>query len=392
VRRDRLTNAILAAATFGGTVLVASIRFSTPDIQRVPALSATQLYVASLVVAVPSAGAVFLRRRARHWPLVAVALLAYVALLLAPPLVVASYDVATTYARRSHLAAYAVSACAVVLLPDVLNVALGVRGTSWSQVPGSLGGAALFVGLPMAIGLWVSARRQALAGLRERAEELERSHAARAEQVRVQERARIAREMHDVVAHRVSLMVLRAGALEVNAPDESVAGEAALIRTTGRDALRQLRALLGVLRSSRDTGADQQPVLRHLDQLLEESRAAGVLVDRHEEGEPGNLPAMVEHTAYRVIQEALTNVHKHAGSVNTWVCLRYLPDRLEIVVQNDAPPRPVPPMPGSGLGLLGLRERIDLLDGEFTANREPDGSFTVSARLPLPARAVEESP
>jgi signal transduction histidine kinase len=132
-------------------------------------------------------------------------------------------------------------------------------------------------------------------------------------------------------------------------------------------------------------------VLLHLDRLLQESRAAGVRVERQDEGEPRSLPAMVEHTVYRVIQEALTNVHKHAGSVHTRVALRYLPEDLEIVVHNSAPRRPVEHIPGSGLGLLGLRERVKLLGGEFTAGRDPDGSFTLSARLPLAARTPEES-
>jgi signal transduction histidine kinase len=388
-----LVRGALPASVFVGTFLVAVVRSSTPHIQQSLGLVSVRLYLVTLAVAVACAWAVLLTPT-RRWPLFIVAFLVHLTLLMWPALFAASYVAATTYVRRTRLALYAGTASVVVLLPEVIDMALGVAGASWARVLGSSGGVALFVGLPMVIGLWISARRQVLAGLRERAEQLERSQASRAEQARVQERARIAREMHDVVAHRVSLMVLHAGALEVNTQDEALAAEAALIRTTGREALTQLRDVLGVLRSPRsdpDSRVEPQPLLRHLDRLLQESRSAGIRARRRDEGQACPVPAMVEHTAYRIIQEALTNVHKHAGPVAAQVVLRYLPAALEVTVHNAAPSRPTDPAPGSGLGLLGLRERVELLDGELTTRRWPDGSFTVSARLPLHAPQAEEA-
>jgi signal transduction histidine kinase len=227
----------------------------------------------------------------------------------------------------------------------------------------------------------VNARRRAVAALRDRAERLEREHHARTEQARAQERTRIAREMHDVVAHRVSLMVLHAGALEVGTDDEGTVEAAALIREIGREALGDLRGVLGVLRSGGDATAPQ-PTLADLDRLLDQTRGLGIRVTRRDEGETRPLPELVERTAYRIVQEGLTNVHKHAGDASTDVVLRYLPAGFEVAVRNGPAPPPVDPLPGAGLGLSGLRERVGLLGGEFEARREPDGGFGVVARLP----------
>ncbi|MFG3258999.1 sensor histidine kinase [Streptomyces sp. NPDC048172] len=321
----------------------------------------------------------------REWPLLLVA--ASDALVRTPGLLVAvaSYLVATTWRRPRHLVLYAVAASLLVTVPRP-----GV------DLASTLGGAPLFVWLPMSLGLWTGARRQVVTGLRERAARLEREQAVRTEQARAQERARIAHDMHDVVSHRVSLMVLRAGALEISTADEGTAREAELIRRTGKEALTQLRAVLGVL-----TTADEeerfraQPVLADLDRLLDQSRSAGFAVERRDEGTAADVPPMVEHTAYRVVQEALTNVHKHAGAtakagvtaqvtarVTVRVAVRHLPAALEVTVENTAPGGPAPYLPGSGLGLLGLRERVELLGGRFTATPRPDGGFVVRARLP----------
>ncbi|SDI34339.1 Signal transduction histidine kinase [Sinosporangium album] len=285
-------------------------------------------------------------------------------------LAVASYVAATALRRPAPLALYSALASLVAVIPQ-----------PGAGLVSALGGAPLFVWLPLALGLWAGARRELVAGLRERAWRLEREQAARTEQARALERARIAREMHDVVTHRVSLMVLRAGALEINATDEKTAAEAELIRVTGKDALTELRAVLGVLG---EEGGDYhpRPTLADLDGLLEQSRSAGVPVERHEEGDPGALPVMVQHTAYRVVQEALTNIHKHAGRAATQVVLRHLPAALQVDVRNAAPPEPALDLPSGGSGLLGLRERVELLGGQFTAGAEPDGGFLVSVRLP----------
>jgi signal transduction histidine kinase len=238
--------------------------------------------------------------------------------------------------------------------------------------------------LPLAVGLLVRATREAAA---ERAKRLEREQVMRAEQVRTQERARIAREMHDVVAHRVSLMVLHAGALEMRASDEETERAAALIGGIGREALANLRDVLGVLRTpesppEKDGALRPPPTLGDLDRLLDQSRALGIAVTRHDEGEARPVVPAVERTAYRVVQEALTNVHKHAGDAVTDVRIRYGPEELEVEVRNQAPGSPPGELPGAGWGLVGLRERVELLGGTLRTSAQDGGGFLVSARIP----------
>ncbi|MFF0740348.1 sensor histidine kinase [Streptomyces sp. NPDC004111] len=318
------------------------------------------------------AAAAITRVPRRLWPLFLVA--AVDAVVRSPGMLVAvaSYVAATTL-RPRHLAVLTVAASLLVVAPRP-----GV------EVVSALGGVALFVWLPVTGGLLRSARGQVVAGLRERAERLEREQAVRTERARVQERARIARDMHDVLAHRVSLMVLRAGALEISAPDERTAAEAELIRTTGKEALAQLRAVLGVLTEADGDSFQPQPALADLDRLLDQSRSAGVPVERRDEGTAREVPTMVEHTVHRVVQEALTNIHKHAGGATARVVLRYLPSALEVTISNTAPRGHAPAMPGSGLGLIGLKERVELLGGRFTAAPvpSPTGGFAVRAELP----------
>ncbi|MEE4597811.1 histidine kinase [Streptomyces sp. DSM 41524] len=260
-----------------------------------------------------------------RWPLFAVALLTWCGGQAWPVMCVASYTAATAYRRSLHMAVHTVAATMVLALPDLAAIACHRQGPGWSRVLlGTLAGSALFVWLPLAIGLWIGARRDALKGLRQRVEHQERERAARVEEARAQERARIARDMHDIVAHQVSLMVLHAGALEVNARDEATASGAAVIRTTAREALAQLRDVLGVLTSARD--GDMAPAapragLRDVEDLVDRSRAAGIPVSLDVEGTVRPLPDMVEHAAHRVVQEALTNVGKHAGRVPTEVGL-----------------------------------------------------------------------
>jgi signal transduction histidine kinase len=125
-----------------------------------------------------------------------------------------------------------------------------------------------------------------------------------------------------------------------------------------------------------------QPTLSDLDRLLDQTRSLGIRVTRRDEGEVRALPDLVERTAYRVVQEALTNVHKHAGGAPTEVALRYLPGEVEVAVCNDPGDGPDDPLPGAGLGLSGLRERVGLLGGAFEACPRPDGGFEMIARLP----------
>ncbi|WP_220448840.1 sensor histidine kinase [Nonomuraea mesophila] len=315
-----------------------------------------------------------------RWPLVVLGAVACVHYAQWHVLTVATYYVVTAAPRRRLVPLYVVAATALVAGRAVL--APPDDGWSLEGVGGDLVWAVV---LPLVVGLWVGARRQVLAGLRERAERLEREQEARAEQARAQERTRIAREMHDVVAHRVSLIVLHAGALEVSAPDERTAAEIAGIRAAGRDALASLRETLGVLRTQKSPdGLAPPPSLADLDRLLGQSRSAGLRVRRRDEGDPKPVPEAAQRAAYRVVQEALTNIHKHVGECNVDVVLRYGPGELEVTVHN-APPagaRPAEPPPGSGLGLLGLRERVSLLGGRLRTSSSQEGGFTVTARIP----------
>lgn len=342
-----------------------------------------------VIVLAAASGAASLVARRSGWPLRAVAAFAWLWVGMWPVVAVASYYSGIGERRGSRLVAYTVLTAAAVGLP-ALFVAVE---DSPRQVP-SVGNALLFVTtlvlLPVAVGMWVAARREVIEGLHRRAEHLERERHALNGRERAVERARIAREMHDVVAHRVSLMVLQAGALEVNAPDQHTALAAASIRGLGREALMDLRDVLGVLRQAdSDTELAPPSGLADLDRLLEHSRGAGVPVARHDEGHPLPLPAAVDTAAYRVVQEALTNVHRHAGDSPTHVRLGHHHDQLVVEVTNAAPTEQTTPprageyLPGSGLGLVGLHERVSLLQGDLEAGPCPGGGFTVLARIPI---------
>ncbi|MBB4932362.1 signal transduction histidine kinase [Lipingzhangella halophila] len=382
---------VLAVAVVAGSLWTA-VDDNASQIDAATFLDLDRWAVAGTALVLAVACVAAIRRAPRGLaPLFALAFAGQVGLSMWPPLVVASYFAATTLRQRAHLVAFAVAAGAVLTAPAGLGAALSIGAAGWDSVRSALGGVALFVVLPIVVGLWLRARREVVAGLRERAAYLEREQIARSERARVQERSRIAREMHDVVAHRVSLMVMQAGAIQANASDPGVAADAATLRSTGREALTQLREVLGVLHSPgpRETGepVEPQPTLEGLDTLLDRSRSAGVPVDRHDTGEPGDLPALVERTAYRVVQEALTNVHRHAGGARTDVVLHHSPEELVVTVRNAAPHPVEAPLPGSGMGLVGLRERVELLGGALSSHRDDDGGFTLSARLPVAGAA-----
>jgi signal transduction histidine kinase len=254
--------------------------------------------------------------------------------------------------------------------------------------------AALLVGAPAWRGTVLRYRHARLEQLAERAEQAEREALLIARRVRAEERAALAREMHDVVAHEVSLITLHAGALSVDPQESERARETGeLVRVTGRRALAQLRQILDVLRDpdTVESSFRPGPALRDLPRLLADSAAAGVPVDwapwsaKVTEVRAGArpLPSAVEHTVYRIVQEALTNIRKHAHGARATLGLRVTGENLECEVTN-----PVTGLPGeaagegAGLGLHGLRERAALLGGVLdTENR--DGVFRVLLRLPV---------
>ncbi|MFD8974549.1 sensor histidine kinase [Streptomyces sp. NPDC059593] len=269
---------------------------------------------------------------------------------------------------------------------------------------------------PVLFGLYIGARRRLMESLRERADSLEQELsllADRAEQraqwARQEERTRIAREMHDVVAHRVSLMVVHAAALQAVAlkdPQKAVRN-AALVGDMGRQALTELREMLGVLReeavpaapavvplaavgraaaAAAEAAADDGSRLDALEALCEQSRLAGAVVELVVLGEARAYPPEVERTAYRVVQEALTNVHKHAAGAE--VVVRLAHRETEVAMQVENGPRPSGAggsdvrLPSGGNGLVGMRERVSRIGGVFVSGATDAGGFRVSAVLP----------
>ena len=321
-----------------------------------------------------------LTRRRYPYLLLALATGAWVVMNAALGLMVATYTV-SAQPRRSRWYGALMGLLAVVV-PASLALDADIVATRSTVIILTV----VLVAVPALLGLWIGTRRALVETLREKAERLEREQHLRADQAKAQERARIARELHDVVAHQVSLMVLHAGALEVSLADADGAKQAGLIRQTGREALEELRQVLGVLREQEQGPLlDPQPTLSDLDRVVRQSLDAKMEVSMAIDGERRPLPATVERTAYRLVQEALTNVHKHAANAATEVRLRYGQEWLEVVVRNDRPANgPVPSLalPGGGHGLLGLRERVTLLGGTFDAGPRLDGGFEVRASIP----------
>ncbi|TDB87340.1 sensor histidine kinase [Actinomadura sp. KC216] len=239
-------------------------------------------------------------------------------------------------------------------------------------------------------GALARARRALLESLRERARRAEAEQGRRVAEARMAERARIAREMHDVLAHRLSLLATYAGALEYrpDAPPEKLAHAAGVVRAGVHQALDELRDVIVLLREDEAEEGRPQPVLGDVPRLVEESRDAGGTVElRDEVVDPGALPAASGRTAYRVVQEALTNARKHAAGRPVRVELRGRPGaRLVIEVRNPLPEDPgaAPAAPGSGTGLVGLTERVRLAGGRLD-HQAAAGEFRLRAWLPWPA-------
>lgn len=267
-----------------------------------------------------------------------------------------------------------------------------------------LTGALMYV-VCVAIGFYIGGRRETLQNLEERAVRAEREQTARVDQARTAERSRIAREMHDVLAHRISLVAMHSGALAYRGDltREETRATATIIRDNAYLALTELREVLGVLRDV-DAGATDlpdrpQPTLAALPELVEESRAAGTAVEctvlprtRESLEVAGSLPDTTSRNAFRILQEALTNARKHAPGCPVELRLSGVPGgRLNILVRNPVPVAVAPDaddrlldLPTSGMGLAGLAERAKLAGGELTHGVDQGGQFAVRAWLPWP--------
>jgi signal transduction histidine kinase len=243
--------------------------------------------------------------------------------------------------------------------------------------------------LAVALGLYLRARADYIIGLRERAARLEREQELRSSQAAAEERVRIARELHDVVAHNVSLMVVQAQALAAtgggDADDRAALGRLADL---GREALSEMHRMLGVLRlqNGGEPERDPQPGVRDLEALVAGARAAGLQVDLEVRGEPREVPPGVDLSAYRIVQEALTNVVRHADAARAAVTLAYRPNALDVTVVDDGVGLRVGQEGGAsdGHGLVGMRERVALFGGELeTGERADTRGYRVHAVLPV---------
>jgi len=332
--------------------------------------------------------AVLLRRR---WPapLAVVLLLAGTwAHYLTGPAMVSVFTVAATRPWRvtAWVAALAFAPLPVFLwqMAELSGERAGSALTYFALIAGAVGW-----------GLFRRSRQQLIASLRERAELAEADAELRAEWARRETREEIAREMHDVLGHRLSLLSVHAGALEFNpgAPREEIARAAGVIRESAHLALRDLREVVGILRAGPEEGERPQPELADLARLVAEARATGGRVELTGPPSEHVPPPVVGRTAYRIVQEALTNARKHAPGAAVEVAVSGCPDGLLTVEVRNAPPPSPGPAPArgggegggeGGQGLIGLAERARLAGGELTAG-PADGGFRVHARLPWPA-------
>jgi signal transduction histidine kinase len=240
------------------------------------------------------------------------------------------------------------------------------------------------------LGLLQRNRRRHTAELEALNRQLAAERERRAQLAVAEERSRIARELHDVIAHAVSVMVVQAGAARrvATARPDRAQEVITSIESTGRQALHEMRRLVGVLRNGDEpTSLDPQPRLTDLAALVEQARAAGLPVRLEVEGEPRALPAGIDLSAYRIVQEALTNVRKHAGPARAEVRLRYGSGSLRIEVVDDGHAAVATANGGRGQGLIGMRERVALFDGRLEVGPLPQGGFRVLADLPLEAVA-----
>ena len=242
----------------------------------------------------------------------------------------------------------------------------------------------VFVGVAWTTGFVLSRRTEHLRQMAERARLAELEHRAAAERAVIEERQRIARELHDVIAHSVSVMTVQTGAVRRLLREDQLKEREALetVEATGRQALTEMRRLVGLLR---EEGAmpefTPQPGMGTIDSLLDGVRAAGLPVDLEIDGAPRELRPGVDLAAYRVVQEALTNALKYAGPAHAWVAVRWGEGELELTIANDG--RGDGDGTGGGKGLDGMRERVSLYGGEIASRPREGGGYVVHARLPI---------
>jgi signal transduction histidine kinase len=358
---------ILVAVVVGLPVVGASVGNGAAENQT----------VVGLVVGLATVAALLVRRR---WPfgtlvaILAIAVASPVDAQFILPMGVALYTIGST---RSWEAA--IAGCALVLGTGFGYILLGGNDLQYDDLLAT----ALACAVAAGVGLYVGSRRTSLSALEERAARLDRERELLAERAVAEERVRIAQELHDVVAHNVSLIVVQAQALAATVPDPRVVSATDGIAELGREAMAEMHRTLRLLRMDDRAARAPQPGLGDLDGLLERSRAAGLRVEVAVEGEPRPLPQSVDLSAFRIVQEALTNVVKHAGRASTHVLVGYRPEALELTIRDSGDPRtPAPARAAGGHGLIGMRERAALFGGTLTAGPCDGRGFEVHASLP----------
>ncbi|RBQ20079.1 hypothetical protein DP939_09650 [Spongiactinospora rosea] len=419
--RDRLLDAVMAlsAAALG----IATV-FSSP-----PVMPSSKVM---LIVNVVLAGALLLRRRAPLallWIAAVATVVIFTVDQAAPGVLIAhgpGLDAGSTIPPITPFAAYTAlaqggrrrAAPPVALL--ILFAAAPWESISLHRLIPSLSQAAVFVAGPALLGMYVYARQRLLRSLIERADRAERERHLLAERARAEERARLAADMHDIVSHRVTLMVLQAGALRVTADNERIRAAAESLRTTGCQALEELHDMIGLLRATATPGEGgcrrdgetedvnedasdggdgsgddeggrasqdrERPIpVPDVRPLIAESESVGVPIELVEEGDAGLASQVVARTAYRVVQEALTNARKHAPGAKVRVLLRHRRQWVDVSVRNTEPTCPGDAelvATGGGMGLIGLRRRVELVGGTLRNGPTSDGGYEVEASLP----------
>ncbi|WIM99651.1 histidine kinase [Actinoplanes oblitus] len=389
LRRAGRAHPTVADALLGAAVFVMSLLPASPPGGPAP----RPLTVGSVVLAAVGCGALALRRRRPLPVLGVVSVVAAASLITLRPrgflvlaVGVAAYTVATRTQRRT---AVAVGAASALALGVCAVVALGVGWLDPAIVV-----LLLWFGLAVAAGTAVRTRRDYIAVLEDRAQRAEQSREQEARRRVAEERLRIARELHDVVAHHIAVINVQAGVAGHLMRERPAAAEDALghVRAAARTALEELATLLGVLRRDEEPDAPTEPApsLSRLDGLVE-AFAAGQPVRWTMSGQPRALPSAVDVAAYRILQESLTNACRHATGAPVTVRLTYDDAAVTVEVRDDGRAGSSPPAgPGAGLGLLGMRERAESVGGTFSAGPRPAGGFRVRAVLPAPAREAAE--
>ncbi|MEU0830004.1 sensor histidine kinase [Streptomyces sp. NPDC005969] len=308
---------------------------------------------------------------------------------VASPVDVSIYTVAVQTDRRTTWTATSITAAVLV------GAAVVFAPGSWLEPEKAV--MLAWTALSAAIGDAVRSRRAYVAAVEERAENAERTREQEAQQRVAAERVRIARELHDVVAHHIALINAQAGVavhLAERQPEQTLAA-LENIRDTSRSALDELRVTVGLLRQSGDPAAprDPMPGLTQLPALLASFEGAGLAVRHSQRGVSEPLTPAVDLAAYRIVQEALTNVHKHAGTDHARLFLHYRPEWLTITIEDDGRVGPNhQPTQGTGHGLIGMRERAAIVGGTLYAGARPQGGFAVTADLPLRAATATGGP